>query len=117
VRIAGARPEFTLLPEGEGGSVTVLERRASRVRLRVAVALPAAVLWVGRTFDPNWRARADGRDLPLVPADAHRMSAELVKGTHDVTLSYENPLLAGGVAISLASLLGVAALAFAGKRA
>jgi hypothetical protein len=116
VRIEGARPEFTLLPEGEGGSVTVLERRASRVRLRVAVALPAAVLWVGRTFDPNWRARADGRELNLRPFDAHGMAAELPRGVHDVSLGYENPLLAAGFATSLASLLGAAALAFAGRR-
>ncbi len=116
VRIAGARPEFALLPEGEGGSVTVLEHRASHVRLRVSVALPAAVLWVGRTFDPNWRARADGREIELRPSDAHRMAAELPHGAHDVILTYENPLIAGGAAISLASLLGAAALGFAGRR-
>jgi hypothetical protein len=117
VKIAGARPEFALLPEGEGGDVTVLERRASRVRLRAAVALPAAVLAVGRTFDPNWRATADGRDLPLRPSDGHRMAAELPRGVHDVVLRYENPLFAAGAALSLASLLGAAALASARRRA
>jgi hypothetical protein len=117
VRIAGARPEFALLPEGEGGSVLVVERRASRVRLRVAVALPAAVLWLGRTFDPDWRARADGRELELRPFGAERMAAELPRGRHEVELRYENPLLVLGAAFSLASLLVAAALAFAGRRA
>lgn len=117
VRIGGARPEFALLPEGEGGSVTALERRSARVRLRVVVALPAAVLWIGRTFDPNWRLRVDGRELDLSPSGGHRMAAELAKGTHEVDLSYENPLFARGAAVSVASLLAAAALAFAGRRA
>ena len=117
VRIAGARPEFTLLPEGEAGSVLVVERRASRVVLRADVAVPSATLWIGRTFDPNWRALADGRALELRPADAFGTAATLPKGAHALTLSYVNPLLGAGAAISLASVLGVAALAFAGRRA
>lgn len=117
VRIAGARPEFALLPEGEGGSVLVIERQSSRVRLRVAVALPSATLWIGRTFDPNWRAQVDGRDLALRPADAWRTAATLAKGDHEVTLVYANPLFGAGAVISFASLLGAAALAFSGRRA
>jgi hypothetical protein len=116
VRIAGARPEFALLPEGEAGSVLVVERRASRVALRADVAAPSATLWIGRTFDPNWRARADGREIDLRPADAYEMAATLPHGVHDVTLRYENPLFVPGVAISVASFLGAAALAFAGRR-
>jgi hypothetical protein len=117
VRIAGARPEFTLLPEGEGGSVLVVERRASRVVLRADVASPSATLWIGRTFDPNWRALADGRALELWPADAYRTAATLPKGVHVVTLAYGNALLGAGAAVSLASLAAAAALAFAGRRA
>jgi hypothetical protein len=117
VKIAGARPEFALLPEGETGSVLVVERRASRVALRADVAAPSATLWIGRTFDPNWRARADGREIEIRPSEAWRMAATLPHGVHDVTLSYENPLFLPGAAISVASLLCVAALAFAGRRA
>ena len=115
VRIAGARPEFTLLPEGEG-SVTALERRASRVRLRVSVSLPAAVLWIGRTFDPNWRARADGHELPLRPADGHGMAADLPHGAHDVELRYENPLVVCGGVISLAAVAAAVMLAWGRRR-
>jgi hypothetical protein len=116
VRIAGARPEFALLPEGEAGSVLVVERRPSRVALRADVAARSATLWIGRTFDPNWRARADGREIELRPSDAYEMAATLPHGVHDVTLRYENPLFVPGVAISVASILGAAALAFAGRR-
>lgn len=117
VRIGGARPEFALLPEGEAGSVLVVERRPSRVVLRADVTLPSATLWIGRTFDPNWRARADGRELALAPADGWRMEARLPKGVHDVTLRYANPLFGAGLAVSLAALAAAAALIRAGRAA
>jgi hypothetical protein len=117
VRISGARPEFALLPEGEAGSVLVVERRPSRVVLRADVTLPTATLWIGRTFDPNWRARANGRELALSPADGWRMEAKLPKGVHDVTLRYANPLFGAGLAVSLAALAAAAALVRAGRPA
>jgi hypothetical protein len=117
VRIAGARPEFVLLPEGEAGSVLVVERRPSRVVLRVDVTLPTATLWIGRTHDPNWRARVDGRGLPLRAANGWRMEAEIPKGVHDVTLRYANPLFGVGLAVSLAGLAAAAALARTGRPA
>jgi hypothetical protein len=117
VRIAGARPEFALLPEGEAGSVLVVERRPARVVLRADVTLPSATLWIGRTFDPNWRARSDGRELALAPAEGWRMEAKLSKGVHDVTLRYANPLFGAGLAVSLAALAAAAALVRAGRAA
>ena len=110
LRIEGAQEEFALLPAG-AGRVTVEERRAGRVRLKVRVALPAAVLSVSRTFDPNWRARLDGVDLALRPADGFLTAANVPKGDHEIALSYENPAFGAGGALSLASLLAVALLA------
>jgi hypothetical protein len=111
VRISGARPEAALLPEGEGGAVTVLERRASRLRLRAEVARDDVTLWIGRTYDPNWRATLDGRPLRLRPANGYRTAATLPKGHHEVVLRYANPLFAAGSAISLLALAGTLALA------
>ncbi|HEX5855787.1 MAG TPA: hypothetical protein VFZ57_09215, partial [Thermoanaerobaculia bacterium] len=111
LRIGGAREEFALLPAG-AGRVSVEERRAGRARLRVRVALPAAVLFVSRTFDPNWRARLDGADLPLRPADGFLTAAEVPKGDHEIALWYENPAFGAGGALSFASLLAVAVLAW-----
>jgi hypothetical protein len=108
VRVAGARPEFVLLPEGEAGSVLVVERRPSRASLRVDVSLPSATLAIGRTFDPNWKAHADGKEIPLRAADGPRMAIELPKGVHNVTLRYANPLFGIGAAVSLAALAATA---------
>ena len=60
LRIEGARAEFSAPADGSADASTVEERGANRTRLRVRVALPAAVLSVSRTFDPNWHARLDG---------------------------------------------------------
>ena len=110
LRIEGAREEFALLPTG-GGRVTVRERGANLTRLKVHVALPAAVLAVSRTFDPNWRARLDGKELALRPADGFLTAADVPKGDHEIVLRYENPAFGAGGALSLASLLAVALLA------
>jgi hypothetical protein len=110
LRIEGAREEFAVLPTG-GGRVTVEKRGANLTRLEVHVALPAAVLAVSRTFDPNWRARLDGKELALRPADGFLTAADVPKGDHEVVLRYENPAFGAGGALSLASLLAVALLA------
>ncbi|MFI5197845.1 MAG: hypothetical protein ACHQJD_04450 [Thermoanaerobaculia bacterium] len=115
LRIEGAREEFTLLPAGSG-SVAVVERRAGRARLKVHVALPAAVLSVSRTFDPNWRARLDGSDLALYPTDGFLTAATVPRGSHEIAFQYENPAFGVGGALSLVSLLAVALLAWTRAR-
>ena len=115
LRVEGAREEFALLPAG-GGRVTVRERGANLAHLQVHVALPAAVFSVSRTFDPNWRARLDGKELALRPADGFLTAFDVPKGDHEIVLRYENPAFAAGGALSLASLLFVALLARSPRR-
>jgi len=110
LRVEGAREEFALLPAG-GGRVTVRQRGANVARLGVHVALPAAILSVSRTFDPNWHARLDGQELALSPADGFLTAAEVPNGDHEIVLRYENPAFGAGGALSLASLLAVVLLA------
>jgi len=115
LRLGGACEEFSLLPAG-GGRVAVQERGATRTRLDVHVALPAAILFVSRTFDPNWRARLDGKELALGPADGFLTAAQVPKGDHEIVFRYENPAFGAGGALSVASLLAVALLARPGRR-
>jgi len=111
LRIENAREEFALLPAG-AGRITVEERRAGRAHLMVRVALPAAVLSVSRTFDPNWHARLDGAELALREASGFLMAADVPGGDHEIALTYRNPAIGAGGALSLASLLAVALLAW-----
>jgi hypothetical protein len=110
LRIEGARAEFSVLPRG-AGTVKMEERRAGRARLRVQVGLPAAVLSVARTFDPNWHVRLDGAELAVQPSDGYLMAANIPGGDHEIALAYENPAFFAGGALSFASLLTVALLA------
>ena len=110
LRVDNARAEFSVLPRG-AGIVTVEERRAGRARLRVRVGLPAAVLSVARTFDPNWHARLDGAELAIHASDGYLMAVNVPGGDHEIALAYENPAFFSGAALSLASLLAVALLA------
>jgi hypothetical protein len=111
----GAREEFALLPAGSG-RVAVRERGANRTRLAIHVALPAAVLSVARTFDPNWHARLDGKELALRLADGFLTAVDVPKGDHEIVLRYENPAFGAGAALTVASLLFVALLAWAPGR-
>ena len=110
LRVEGARAEFSVLPRG-AGTVTVEERRAGRARLRARVGLPAAVLSVARTFDPNWHARLDGAELAIRPSDGYLMAVDVPGGDHEIALAYENPAFLAAGALSFASLLAVALFA------
>ena len=110
LRLEGTRAEFAVLPGG-AGSVAVEERRAGGARLRVRVGLPAAVLSVARSFDPNWHARLDGAEVVVRPGDGYLMTLDVPAGEHAVTLAYENPTFPAGGAVSVASLLAIALLA------
>ncbi len=110
LRIEGTRDEFAVLPAG-GGRVTVEERGANFARLALHVALPAAILSVSRSFDPNWHALLDGKELVLRPADGFLTAADVPQGDHELVLRYRNPAFAAGGALSIASLLFVALLA------
>ncbi|MEO8585974.1 MAG: hypothetical protein ABI584_07415 [Acidobacteriota bacterium] len=115
LRVEGARAEFCFLPAG-GGTVSVEESRPGRARLRVRVGLPVAVLFVARTFDPNWHARVDGADLAIRPSDGYMMAVDVPGGDHEIALAYENPAFFAGGALSVASLLAVALVARRGAR-
>jgi hypothetical protein len=109
LRLEGTRPEFSILPQG-AGSVAVEERRSARARLKVRVSLPAAVLSVARTFDPNWHVRLDGAEIPVRPSDGYLMALDVPAGEHEIALAYGNPTFRAGGALSLASLLAVVLL-------
>ena len=99
--LEGSGPPLELGP----GTVAVVERKNARHRLRVDVAEPGGLLVVARTFDPSWKARVDGVAVPGLAADGFLTAVRVPAGRHEVVLSYENPLIAAGGAVTLLSLL------------
>ena len=60
-------------------------------------------------FDSGWHALQDGRAAAVLKVDVGLLGVALDAGEHKVELRYRNPYLAAGMAVSLASLLILAA--------
>lgn len=71
-------------------------------------------LVVRRTYYPGWSATVDGRAVRLDRADAAFMGVPVTAGHHKIRLRYHSAVVRYGLAISFASILGVAALLAAG---
>ena len=68
-----------------------------------------SILVVQTPFDPGWRAYQDGRPVPIFKVDFGLLGAAVDRGQHTVELRYRPPFLFAGAAISLVSLLALAA--------
>jgi uncharacterized membrane protein YfhO len=68
-----------------------------------------SILVVQTPFDPGWRAYQDGRPVPVFKVDFGLLGAAVDRGQHTVELRYRPPFLFAGAAISLVSLLALAA--------
>lgn len=86
-----------------------VEDRPGRLRLRYR-AEGSALLILGDTFDPGWRATVDGAPLPLRPTAACQIAVELPPGEHRLEMAYRDPRVAVGAAVTLAALATMAAL-------
>ena len=112
-----ARPEFL------NGTIDVIEAPATalpgpallghaeiqryapeEVQVRVETPQPAVLILLD-AYDKGWTATLEnGRDLPIMRANALARAVILPEGVHVVTFRYETPLLRAGAA---ASLVGV----------
>jgi uncharacterized membrane protein YfhO len=68
-----------------------------------------SILVVQTPFDPGWSAYQDGQPVPVFRVDFGLLGAVVESGQHTVELRYRPPFLFAGAAISLASLLIMAA--------
>ncbi len=109
--LEGAAPLLTA--EGFGGASAV-ETGPDREVVEATASSPA-LLVRSETFDPNWTARIDGREVRVVPADFAFQAVALPAGRHRIVFRYRNSLVLWGMFASLATLFGCA-LALRGMR-
>jgi hypothetical protein len=111
-----------VLPEGQerpatGGFVSevrVVDERPGHISLDVR-ANRAALVVVVEGHSPDWRARVDGRPVPVQAANALAIAVPVGVGAQHVALDYHPPIVALGLALS--GLAAAAALALvAGSR-
>lgn len=110
---------FVTLPgsyEPAPGAVTAVRESANAISLRVS-ASGRAFLVLAVTRHRNWRATIDGRPATLLPANIAYQGLEIPPGSHDVTLSYSDPIILATAPISLASILALLAVFIRGFRA
>jgi len=59
------------------------------------------------SYDPNWIAEVDGQPAPLLEVDGLFRAVRVAPGRHDVVFRYHSRPLLMGLAISLATALGL----------
>jgi len=100
---------------GFRGSSRVVEARADRVVLEAETTARGFVVLLDG-FDPGWRARVDGQDVPLLRANLAFRAVAVSEGTHRVELVYRPRGLLVGLALAAASLALCLALLATGPR-
>ena len=99
--IAAAAVDATYRPQGVTGAV-----------VEVSVDRPS-VMVVRNTFHPGWEATSNGRRLRVIPANHLDQAVILPPGDHDILLTYREPSIGTGLAVSIGSLIVLFASAIA----
>lgn len=102
----------------EPSPAQVVERSANHLVVETDLAEPG-LLVVGEIWYPGWEARANGRPVPILRANAILRSVYLEPGEHRVELVYSPRSVQAGVAVAAVTtvaLLGAGGAAWARQR-
>jgi hypothetical protein len=98
--------------EGQQDSVSIVEARPERLRLRASGATNA-LLVLSDAYYPGWKVTLDGQAARLIRANVAFRGVALPPGEHEVVLSYEpDSLRLGGALSVLAALVVLAGVLF-----
>jgi hypothetical protein len=90
--------------------------RPQRVELQVQARQPSWVV-LSQTYSSHWKARVDGRMVPVWPANHAFQALEVPAGLHQVILTYEDAVFYLGGFISILTLAGICAACRCGATA
>jgi hypothetical protein len=76
---------------------------ADRASVRVDADAPGHLVF-SRTWFPSWRARLDGRDVPVLVANARDLAVAVPAGAHEISFAWDGRPFVRGVAIQAAAL-------------
>ena len=79
--------------------------RGGRIEARYGAEGPAFFV-AAMTYDPAWRAFADGRRLPTYATAAGQLGVALPAGEHRLELRFQDPLAGAGAGLSLLAFAG-----------
>ncbi|HZI64838.1 MAG TPA: hypothetical protein VFE44_08655, partial [Thermoanaerobaculia bacterium] len=87
--------------------ILAARERGDRIELRVRSAGRGFVV-AAVTFDAGWSGVANGEELRLWPTAVGQIGCEVPAGEHMVVLTYRDPWVRVGAAVSLVTALGMA---------
>jgi hypothetical protein len=99
--------------QSQEGTLEAIYQSLGTRSARVVVDSPtAAVVLVRNTYEPNWRARVDGRPVRVLRADSFLQAIVVPAGRHAIDLEYHDPwvirgLWGSGVAIGGLVIAGI----------
>lgn len=109
----GAREAAAGVSGAVGPPVRVVELRADRVRLELPGGA-AGIVVLADAWDPGWRAWVDGRPAPVLQANVAFRAVAVPAGARVVEMRYRPAPALAGLALTAASLVGLAGAVLAG---
>lgn len=106
--VLGEEPPLSLPGAPVEGDVEILDREINRHRFRVRSRDPA-LLVLSENWYPAWEARVGGEDAPVLRANHTLRAVPVPAGEHEVEVYFAGSWLAGPLAVSLVSVLLLAA--------
>jgi Bacterial membrane protein YfhO len=97
------------IPSASSTTGTAVYREVAPEDVRIGVEASApSILLVRNAWDEGWSATLDGRSVPVLRTDGFLQGIALPPGRHDVRLTYREPAIGTGLALSGIAWLGFA---------
>jgi hypothetical protein len=107
VAVLETDPGSTPAVDGPAGTATYREASPEDVRIEAEASVPS-ILLVRNAWDEGWSATLDGRSVPVLRTDGFLQGIALPPGSHDLRLTYREPAIGTGLALSGIAWLGFA---------
>ena len=109
VAVLETDPGITRRPHGVAGHAYYREPEPEDVRIDVDAPDPS-ILVVRNAWDEGWSATLDGRSVPLLRVDGFVQGVAVPEGRHRIRLSYREPAIGRGIALSALAWFGLLAV-------
>ncbi|RMH18150.1 MAG: hypothetical protein D6696_13700 [Acidobacteria bacterium] len=104
------------LPAGDArGTATLVAEVPNRLELALAMATPGLVVVADR-WDAGWRARLDGRPVPVLRVDHALRGVVAPAGEHRLVFTYRPAGLIWGIGAAIAAAIAAAGWLYAARR-
>jgi hypothetical protein len=107
VAVLETDPGSTPAVDGPDGTAAYREASPEDVRIEAEASVPS-ILLVRNAWDEGWSATLDGRSVPVLRTDGFLQGIALAPGRHDIRLTYREPAIGTGLALSGIAWLGFA---------